>query len=84
MPKPIGAFSDFDAGGVAMLKLKKILCPTDFSDASFEALKYAISLARSTQSKLILMYVVNQKMFSEGLSLARALCPRGPRQGDGG
>ncbi len=58
-----------------MLKLKKILCPTDFSEASCEALKYAISLARSTQSKLILMYVVNQKMFSEGLSLLRASSP---------
>ena len=58
-----------------MLKLKKILCPTDFSEASFEALRYAISLARSTQSKLILMYVVNQKMFSEGLSLARVSSP---------
>jgi len=58
-----------------MFKLKKILCPTDFSEASFEALKYAISLARSTQSKLILMYVVNQKMLSEGLSLARVSAP---------
>ena len=58
-----------------MLELKKILCTTDFSEASFEALKYAISLARSTQSKLILMYVVNQKMFSEGLSLARVSSP---------
>lgn len=40
-----------------MLKLKKMLCTTDFSEASFEALKYAISLARSTRSKLILMGV---------------------------
>ena len=58
-----------------MLKLKKILCPTDFSEASFEALKVAIGVARSTQSKLILMYVVNQKIFSEGLSLARVSSP---------
>ena len=58
-----------------MLKLKKILCPTDFSEPSFQALEYAISLARSTQSKLILMYVVNQKMLSEGLSLARVSSP---------
>ena len=62
-----------------MFKLKKILCPTDFSEGSSEALKYAISLTRSTQSKLILMYVVNQKMLSEGLSLARAFCPRSAR-----
>ena len=58
-----------------MIKLKKILYPTDFSKASFEGLKYAISFARSTQSKLILMYVVNQKMFSENLSLARVISP---------
>jgi len=58
-----------------MFKLKKILCPTDFSEASSEALKQAISLARSTQSKLILLYVVNQKMLSEGLSLARVSAP---------
>ncbi len=58
-----------------MLKLKKILCPTDFSAASLEALKDAVGLARGTQAKLILMYVVNQKMFSEGLSLARVDSP---------
>ena len=58
-----------------MIELKKILCPTDFSEGSLEALTYAISLARSTRSRLILMYVVNQKMFSEGLSLARAAAP---------
>lgn len=58
-----------------MRTFKRILCTTDFSEASFEALRYAISLARSTRSKLILMYVVNQKMLSEGLSLARVSSP---------
>lgn len=58
-----------------MIKLKKILCPTDFSEGSFVALKYAVDFARSTQAKLILMFVVNQKMFSEGLSLARVASP---------
>lgn len=58
-----------------MFKLRKILYPTDFSDASLEALKYAISLAKSTQAKLILMHVVNQKIISEGLSLARISTP---------
>ena len=58
-----------------MLKLKKILYPTDFSEASLEALKYATSLARSCESKLILMHVVNEKIFSEGLSLARISAP---------
>ena len=58
-----------------MLKLKKILYPTDFSESSLEALKYAVSLARSCQAKLVLMHVVNEKMFSEGLSLARVSAP---------
>jgi nucleotide-binding universal stress UspA family protein len=58
-----------------MFKITKILYPTDFSEASLEARKYAISLAKSTQAKLILMHVVNQKLYSEGLSLARVSAP---------
>ena len=58
-----------------MHKLERILLATDFSEASLHALAYAISLARSMKSKLILMYVVNQKMFSEGLSFARVSSP---------
>jgi nucleotide-binding universal stress UspA family protein len=58
-----------------MFKLKKILYPTDFSEASLEALGYAISFARNCKAKLILMHVVNEKIFSEGLSLARVAAP---------
>jgi nucleotide-binding universal stress UspA family protein len=58
-----------------MFKLKKILYPTDFSEASLEALKYAVSFARNCQAKLVLMHVVNEKIFSEGLSLARVSAP---------
>jgi len=58
-----------------MFKLKKILCTTDFSEASLEALKYAVSLTRSTQARLILIYVVNQKILSEGLNVARVTAP---------
>jgi len=58
-----------------MIKLKKILYPTDFSESSLEALRYAISFARNCQAKLILMHVVNEKIFSEGLSLARVSAP---------
>jgi nucleotide-binding universal stress UspA family protein len=58
-----------------MLKLNKILCPTDFSETSLEAVRSAIDLARGARSKLIVMYVVNQKMFSEGLNLARVSAP---------
>jgi len=41
-----------------MLPLKKILCPTDFSDPSFEALNVAIELAVHFSSELILIHVV--------------------------
>ena len=58
-----------------MFKLKKVLYPTDFSEASLEALRYAISFARNCQAKLILMHVVNEKIYSEGLSLARVSAP---------
>jgi nucleotide-binding universal stress UspA family protein len=60
-----------------VFKLRRILYPTDFSEASFEALKYAIGLAKAMQAKLIVMHVVNQKMYSEGLSLARISAPEG-------
>lgn len=63
-----------------MFKLKKILYPTDFSEASLEALNYAVSFARNCQAKLILMHVVNEKIFSEGLSLARVAAPESLEQ----
>ena len=56
-----------------MITLKKILFPTDFSDSSLEALKYAITLARDYKAKLIVMHVIDEKFFSEGLGLARAI-----------
>lgn len=41
-----------------MVKLEKILVGTDFSSASDRALEYALSLARSYDSKLLLVHVV--------------------------
>jgi len=41
-----------------MLPLKKILCPTDFSDPSFEAMKVATELALHFSSELIAIHVV--------------------------
>src|SRR5437868_15500571 len=41
-----------------MLSLQKILCPTDFSEASFEALNAAIKLALHFQAKLCLAHVL--------------------------
>ena len=63
-----------------MIQLKKILYPTDFSESSLAALPYATSFARNCGTKLILMHVVNEKIFSEGLSLARVSAPEALEQ----
>lgn len=52
-----------------MIKLKKILYPTDFSESSLEALKYGVSFAKEFGAKLILMHVVSEN--TEGLNLPR-------------
>ena len=41
-----------------MLPVRKILCPTDFSDPSFEALETACELARHFSSELIVLHVI--------------------------
>lgn len=41
-----------------MLTFKSILCPTDFSEPSYEGLKYAIELAAQFRAELILLHVV--------------------------
>ena len=58
-----------------MITFRKILYPTDFSESSLEALKYAVKFARDFKARLILMHVVNEQIFSEGLSLPRLAGP---------
>jgi nucleotide-binding universal stress UspA family protein len=41
-----------------MLTIKKILCPTDFSDASLKGLEYAIDLATLFQAEIKVLYVL--------------------------
>ncbi len=41
-----------------MLPIKKLLCPTDFSDASLEALDAAIDFAAHFQAELLVVHVV--------------------------
>lgn len=41
-----------------MIKLKKILCPIDFSACSIHALSYAIDLSTKNKASLHLIYVV--------------------------
>jgi universal stress protein A len=40
------------------MKIETIMVPTDFSEHSFEALKYAIELAREHQSEVVLVHVI--------------------------
>jgi nucleotide-binding universal stress UspA family protein len=39
-----------------MVKIKRILCPTDLSTESDEALRYAVALARAYDTKLLLLH----------------------------
>jgi universal stress protein A len=43
---------------VMMFPLKKILCPIDFSEPSFEGLKVAIELAQTYAAELILINII--------------------------
>ena len=56
-----------------MIKLKKILFPTDFSETSEEAARYAISFAREFKAKAYVLHVVNEKIFTEGYNLPRVV-----------
>jgi nucleotide-binding universal stress UspA family protein len=42
-----------------MLPINKILCPTDFSEASYQSLKNANELAGCLSAEIILLYVVS-------------------------
>jgi nucleotide-binding universal stress UspA family protein len=42
-----------------MLPIERILCPTDFSDPSYEGLKAAIELAEHFSAELILMHIIS-------------------------
>lgn len=41
-----------------MLSLKKILCPTDFSDPSMKALKVAVEWAETFSAELLILHVI--------------------------
>jgi universal stress protein A len=42
---------------IAMLTFKKILCPTDFSEASYQGLKTAVELASDGQTEVCVLHV---------------------------
>ena len=41
-----------------MVQFSRMLCPTDFSEASLEAFPYAIELARLFKAEILFIYVV--------------------------
>src|SRR5688572_9046794 len=45
---------------------KTILCPVDFSEASMEALEYALSLAQEANARLILLHVIESLLGEAG------------------
>ena len=45
---------------------KTILCPVDFSEASMEALDYALSLAQEANARLILLHVIESLLGEAG------------------
>jgi nucleotide-binding universal stress UspA family protein len=44
--------------GVETVVYKTILCPTEFSDPSIRALEYALTLAKGTDARLVLLHVI--------------------------
>ncbi|MDQ1273734.1 MAG: hypothetical protein QG591_2364 [Planctomycetota bacterium] len=49
-----------------MIKLKKILCPIDFSDCSIYALSYAIDLSTKERASLYLIHVIETHISGMG------------------
>ncbi len=48
------------------MKIERILVPTDFSEHSLAALKYAIELAREHESEVVLVHVVEPLPYGVG------------------
>ena len=48
-----------------MIHVKRILCPTDLSNESDEALRYAVALARIYEAQLFLLHCSEQDSFTE-------------------
>ena len=46
-----------------MIRLKRILFPTDFSECAEHAMKYAMEMARRFESKLYVMHVLDTRIY---------------------
>jgi nucleotide-binding universal stress UspA family protein len=48
-----------------MITIQRILCPTDLTSESDEALRYAVALARAYEAKLLLLNCTNVRLINE-------------------
>jgi len=65
-----------------MLPLKKILCPTDFSGFSFEAIEQGAELARHFDAQLCILHVTQKVQPVQGMSPFLGYeSPYGPQYG---
>lgn len=55
-----------------MINIRRILCPTDLSVHSDQALRYALALARAYQSKLILLYCAGRNDLAESSPIQKS------------
>ncbi|HKZ80254.1 MAG TPA: universal stress protein [Pyrinomonadaceae bacterium] len=55
-----------------MIDIKKILCPTDLSTDSDQAIRYALALATAYESRLILCYCANGAELATSATIQRA------------
>jgi nucleotide-binding universal stress UspA family protein len=55
-----------------MINIQRILCPTDLSSESDEALRYAVGLARAYEAKLILVYCKQPSAVAEWVNSVSA------------
>jgi hypothetical protein len=55
-----------------MIKIERILCPTDLSTEADEALRYALALSKAYQAKLILLYCKQPGSVPDWISGSRA------------
>jgi universal stress protein A len=58
-----------------MIKLQKILCPTDFSESSLEALRYATHMALKENATLYLVHIVDSRVYDYGGPIYEPMMP---------
>jgi nucleotide-binding universal stress UspA family protein len=56
-----------------MIQIKRILIPTDFSETSKEALKYAMSMSKEYEAEMTVLNVVNEHIYTEGFNIPRVM-----------